>query len=69
VADRLLGRDLGDRVAAVETDAVPELLKRLRSRGYAPVDEALTGEPLPLPHDPEAAPPKMTLVRTPSPEV
>jgi hypothetical protein len=48
----LLGRAVADNVRAVEADTVPELLRKLRARGYAPVDEGEAVEGVALPDSP-----------------
>jgi hypothetical protein len=53
----LLGAELAERVAAVSAEQVSELMKRLRARGYAPLNAAETGLAPPLGTDPDAPPP------------
>lgn len=54
----LLGAPLTERVSLLSAEHAKELAKRLRARGYAPLDLADTGEAPPVPVDPGApAPP------------
>lgn len=53
----LVGPNLADRVATVESGHVPELMRNLRARGYAPLDQAEIGNALSLPADPNSVPP------------
>ncbi|HEU4751791.1 MAG TPA: helicase-associated domain-containing protein, partial [Armatimonadota bacterium] len=52
-----LGPQLTERARAVDPDRVPDLLRRLRARGYAPVDEGEVVEVGPLPSEPAEMPP------------
>jgi hypothetical protein len=52
----LLGRPVAERVAAVDDAQVTPLLRALRQKGYAPLNEAETGEAPPLPADPDTVP-------------
>lgn len=45
----ILGRPLTERSVSLDAAHAGEVLKRLRSRGYSPVDESLTSEAPPLP--------------------
>lgn len=54
--DGMLGEPLSDRVTPVATEQVPELLKRLRARGYAPLNAADVSPQPPLPDDPTSLP-------------
>jgi XPB/Ssl2-like helicase family protein len=56
----LLGASITERVSAVETGSVSELMRTLRSRGYAPLNQAETGTSVPLPDDPGHGPPLLT---------
>lgn len=60
----LLGSVITERVAAVETDAVTPLLRQLRQKGYAPLNEAETGYAPDLPEDPNTPPPPFTALPT-----
>jgi hypothetical protein len=60
----LLGPGITERVTAVETDSVTPLLRQLRQKGYAPLNEAETGSAPVLPEDPNAPPPPFTVVPT-----
>jgi hypothetical protein len=51
-----LGTPLSDRVTPVASEQVAELLKRLRARGYAPLNAADVSPQPPLPDDPTAVP-------------
>lgn len=53
----LLRGAVTERAAVVAEADVPVLTRQLRQRGYAPLDEADVGDPVPLPVDPDAAPP------------
>ncbi|MCC2670674.1 MAG: hypothetical protein K0Q72_3145, partial [Armatimonadetes bacterium] len=57
----LLGAGITERVAAVETESVASLLRQLRQRGYAPLNEAEVGEIPALPDDPDAPPPPLSI--------
>ena len=50
----LLGEALTERVAALDAENSGELLKRLRARGYAPLDAGEIRQEIALPDDPEA---------------
>jgi len=54
---QVIGEPLAERVAAVAVDHAPELLKRLRAKGYAPLDLSEVGEVPPLADDPAFVPP------------
>lgn len=54
--DGMLGEVLSDRVSMVAAEKVPELLKRLRQRGYAPLNAADISPQPPLPDDPTTLP-------------
>lgn len=62
--DAVLGDALTERVAEVDTADVPELLRRLRGKGYAPLNVAETGDSPPLPNDPDAPPKPLPQVET-----
>jgi hypothetical protein len=53
----LLGDDLTERAVRLEAQDAGELLKRLRARGYAPLDLSVTGDVPPLAEDPESVSP------------
>jgi hypothetical protein len=53
----LVGAPLTERAALVDEAQVGELLRRLRTRGYAPLNQAEAGMGPALPDDPESAPP------------
>lgn len=53
----MLGRQLTERAVSLSEADAAEVLKRLRSRGYSPVDESLSTEAPPLPDGLSAAPP------------
>lgn len=52
----LLGRELTERSVTISEQDLAELLRRLRARGYAPLDETFIGDVPPLPQDPQPAP-------------
>jgi hypothetical protein len=60
----LIGSNITDRVAAVDTEAVTALLRQLRQRGYAPLNEAEIGDIPALPEDPAAPPPPLSIAPT-----
>jgi hypothetical protein len=52
----LLRKPLTERAMLLSAADAPELLKRLRARGYAPMDSSETGEVPELPEDPAVVP-------------
>ncbi len=52
-----MGEPLTERTALVADAAITPLMRQLRTRGYAPINQAEVGDTLPLPADPEKAPP------------
>jgi len=52
----LVGEPITERVALLNEAEVPELLRRLRARGYAPLNQAELGSGPELPADPSVAP-------------
>jgi hypothetical protein len=53
----LVGEAITERVALLDEASVAEITRRLRARGYAPLNLAETAEGPPLPHDPDTVPP------------
>jgi hypothetical protein len=62
----LLGTDVAPQAAPVEGANAAELLRRLRQRGYAPLDASLPTEGPPLPPSPQSPPPAVTAARRPA---
>lgn len=59
--DPLVGSSITERVALVDEESVNALMRQLRQRGYAPLNEAEVGEVRPLPDDPNAQPEALDL--------
>lgn len=59
----LLGKGLTERVTTVAEQHVQSLLRQLRQRGYAPLNEAEVEEGLEFPADPDAEPPPLPVKR------
>jgi len=59
----LIGTPLTDRAATVSEQHLQLLLRQLRQRGYAPLNEVEVGHVPPFPDDPDAAPPPMAAQR------
>lgn len=57
----LVGTSITERVATVDEESVNALMRQLRQRGYAPLNEAEVGEVRPLPDDPSAEPEPLDL--------
>jgi hypothetical protein len=55
----MIGRSVTDNVACVSEAHVPTLLRQLRQRGYAPLNESEVGRELDLPKDPNEQPPPL----------
>lgn len=65
----LLGRPLTERAVTLGAQDAAEVLRRLRARGYAPLDETSAGETLPLPDDARPLPMPEEPAPAPLPEV
>jgi predicted transcriptional regulator len=57
----LVGDVITERVANVDTESVGALMRQLRQRGYAPLNEAEVGDVRALPDDPNAVPDPLDL--------